>query len=175
MAPALNLNTHDAALMNQFINHYYQRASGFQGLAAVNAAAPTITMCGDSSYHAQNVQINIDPALPAKGTKFTVTGSGTVDKAITQAAHFENMLYLGYALIQTHSGSACGQEKWGLPLGLGDITYNGLSCPAAVGDVNLEMEVNVKPYAPSGMYTAHISAKDQDGENLLCVKVTFAL
>ena len=56
-----------------------------------------------------------------------------------------------------------------------DITYNGLSCPAAVGDVNLEMEVNVKPYAPSGMYTAHISAKDQDGENLLCVKVTFAL
>ena len=70
---------------------------------------------------------------------------------------------------------ACGQEKWGLPLGLGDITYNGLSCPAAVGDVNLEMEVNVKPYAPSGFYTAHISAKDQDGENLLCVKVTFAL
>ena len=69
VAPSLNLNTHDAALVNAFMDHYYQRISGFQGLVnSANGAAPTITMCGDSSYHAQNVQINIDPDLKLQET-----------------------------------------------------------------------------------------------------------
>ena len=75
-----------------------------------------------------------------------------------------------------HAHSACGEDKFDLPLSMGSVDYHGLTCPTAgPGSLELNVDASVSSVAPSGKYTAELRALDHNGENLLCINVEFKL
>lgn len=73
-------------------------------------------------------------------------------------------------------GNACGEDNIKLPLGLGTITYHGLSCPVAKGaTTSVALGVTIPNVAPAGDYTFEIVSKESSGDDVFCLEATMKL
>ncbi len=57
----------------------------------------------------------------------------------------------------------------------GEIVVKGLPCPVDPGVLTVTEAITVPLNAPPGAFAGTLSAVDQDGEELICVKATFTL
>merc|ERR1711976_729024 len=89
--------------------------------------------CGDASTHGKIS--GIDQTSITLGEETTVTGSGTSDEAIN-GGDFTITAVAG-PITQTYEGKVCEAKEFDLPLGLGKVNWNGLSCPAPAGDLSV--------------------------------------
>ena len=145
-------------------------------LALVGGATANATWkdCSSAAAHGKITSLTITPPQPAKGQNFTVAGSGKVDKAINSGKFHVQVQYNGISVFST-DGDSCKDTTLNLPLGLGEVWVQGIKCPLAVGPVTLSETIFIGTSAPSGNFVATFSAKDQDGEEDLCVQLNFAV
>lgn len=72
-----------------------------------------------------------------------------------------------------HTGDACGQSTFSLPLGFGSITINGAACPVAAGAFGLGFELTLPTAAPAGNYQVQFTGADQNSASLFCIDTKF--
>merc|ERR1712118_267807 len=127
--------------------------------------------CGDSSYHAK-VQSLAPTTLPI-GKTTTVTGSGKVDKQVTEGA-FAIVAKFG-PVTEHYSGDICAKKVFHLPAFLGQITWDGLSCPVATGSVSVGVDVKLASIIPAKLAVGDISIKAAETkgsqDHLICLDI----
>merc|ERR1711924_56441 len=71
------------------------------------------------------------------------------------------------------TGNVCEAKDFTLPLGIGSLSWAGLSCPLAAGPASIKMTVTLASALPASVATSDITlkAQDQNAEDLLCVKL----
>merc|ERR1711896_18281 len=89
----------------------------------------------------------IDKSSITLGEQTTVTGSGTVDEAVA-GGDFTISAKAG-PISQKYSGKVCEAKEFDLPLGLGKVNWQGLSCPAAAGDLSVGVGVKLASVIPA--------------------------
>merc|ERR1712178_649745 len=126
------------------------------------------TDCGDSSYHAKVKALS--PTILAIGQKTTITGSGNVDEQVTGGAF---TIAAKFGVTEHYSGDACSSKVIKLPLGVGTITWEGLKCPVAKGDVSVAVDVSLSRLIPAKLAkgTIEIKAAGASKENLICLDI----
>mmetsp|Transcript_49105 Transcript_49105/g.97574 ORF Transcript_49105/g.97574 Transcript_49105/m.97574 type:complete len:662 (+) Transcript_49105:70-2055(+) len=127
------------------------------------------TDCGDSSYHGKVT--DVEPKSLTIGTKTKITGSGTVDEAVS-AGKFTITAKVGF-LTEHYDGDVCAAKTFDLPLKLGSVTWEGLNCPAAAGKISVGVDVGLSSSIPSSLARSTISVKatGASNENLLCMSL----
>merc|ERR1712007_297249 len=87
-------------------------------------------------------------------------------------------LKAGGGLIDSHfTGNNCEAKDFTLPLGLGTLSWDGISCPLAAADsVSIGFHTKLAASLPAALATSdiHFGANDQDGESVLCVDLHLA-
>lgn len=141
------------------------------GFYAVNGQA-TWKDCGSPGSHGKISKIDIVPSTPVKGSTFSINGEGTIDEAVP-SGKYSLSIHLNGIPVFSHTGDGCSPEVVKLPLGMGEIDYGGLKCPAGPGTVDLGLKVTVGKSAPSGKYSATTTAVDNNGAQILCAEVDF--
>merc|ERR1712093_695988 len=97
--------------------------------------------CGDSSTHGQVK--DVEPAAIVLGEETHITGTGTLDKEITGGT-YDVGVKAGGGLINIHfTGNNCEAKTFKLPLGIGSMSWAGLPCPVAAGDVSFGMDLTM--------------------------------
>jgi len=139
--------------------------------AAASAAELDITWSDCGAKHATTK--NIQPSKLPLGEETEIIGSGTVDEDVTGGT-YDTELTAGGGLIDSHfTGNNCEAKTFQLPLGIGSLTWEGLTCPLKAGDADIKFKVKLAASLPPTVATSDINLKaaDQNGEDLLCVKL----
>jgi len=126
--------------------------------------------CGDASTHGKIK--GLDKSSITLGEDTAVTGSGTTDEAIA-GGDFTITAKAGL-IKQKYEGKVCEAKVFDLPLGLGKITWKGLSCPAAAGDIDVTVGVKLAAIIPASMAKADIQVSatgSSADDKLLCMSL----
>merc|ERR1719240_641109 len=102
--------------------------------------------CGDSSTHGHITSLS--PTSVVLGTKTSLAGKGTIDKAIP-AATYKVVAKEGFIPIFSHSGDACKPGTRKLPAGVGEINMMGFKCPLSPGSVELDLDLSLSSAIPA--------------------------
>jgi len=150
--------------------------AAFAGLSGASAATLGITFqdCGDSTTHGKIS--DLQPLSITSGVENSLTGTGSLDKSITGGA-FDMHVTAGGGLINKHyTGDVCESKTFSLPLGLGTMSWGGLACPQATGDVAVVLKVKLSSNLPASLATSDVAltATDQDSESAICANVHIA-
>jgi len=149
----------------------FAAVSAFAGAAFAGDVALSWTDCGDSSTHGKIS--DVEPKTITLGTTTTVTGTGSVDEAVS-AGSFSASITAGGGLVHdTWKGDLCSASTHSLPLGLGEIAFKGMSCPVAAGDASLALDVTLSASIPTSLASADIQLNGAaaSGDKLICVKI----
>merc|ERR1711865_496632 len=71
----------------------------------------------------------------------------------------------------------CDKKDFKLPLGLGTLSWDGISCPlAAASGVKIGFHTKLASSLPPALATStiHLDSEDQDNEQVLCVDLKLA-
>jgi cathepsin B len=139
------------------------------GSAAAGSLGITWSDCGSSSTHAKAT--DVQPTSLPLGADTAIKGTGTLNKQVT-AGTYDMEVKAGGGLVDSHfKGNNCESKSFDLPLGLGTLSWDGLKCPQATGDVSIGFHTKLASALPPALATSTIAlrAVDQDGEDLLCV------
>merc|ERR1711881_582514 len=98
-------------------------------------------------------------------------GTGTVNEAVTGGTY--DIAAKAGPIDQHFTGNNCEAKTFNLPLGVGTISWDGLACPVAAGDLSVGFKVELSSAIPASLAKATIAmtAVDQNGGSLLCVNV----
>ena len=140
---------------------------------AVLGAKATWSSCGVPSDLGHITSGTYTPNPIVKGTPFTFSGSGPLTASVSSGTYSVVIKFDGIPIL-SHSGPVCGKSTFNLPLGLGPVNVNGLSCPAKPGPVTISELIPYSSSAPSGSVSVHITAADSSNKRLLCLDCNFA-
>jgi len=146
-------------------------AAALIGVASASDLAITWTDCGDSTTHGKIA--DVEPKTLSLGTKTTVIGSGSIDEQV-MGGTFKASLIAGGGIIKTNwDGDLCSPSTKTLPMGLGEIDFQGMSCPVAAGAQSLSMDVKLSAAIPASLATSDVQldASSSSGDNLICMKL----
>lgn len=133
-----------------------------------------VSDCGRASGCEGNfTSLVLNPTVPVRGQPISLKGIGTLGKQVT-GGNATAVVTLNGASIFTAAVGTCGHTSVPLPLGLGTVSVDALSCPTN-GDLTLGVTLTLPLIAPGGAYDIHLLAKDQDGNNAFCVDAQFNL
>merc|ERR1712072_1544804 len=116
----------------------------------------------------------LSPNTLTLGQKTTVTGSGSVDEGVTDGTFEMNIK--ASILSKTCTGNICQPSTCPLPAGVGSITWKGMKCPLAKGDVTVGTDVILSGALPpwAARATIGIKGKASNGDDLLCMTLSTA-
>merc|ERR1712166_327573 len=143
------------------------------GAAAGGKLAITWEDCGDADTHGHIT--DLQPSEIEIGTTGTMTGTGTIDEALTDGT-FTIQMTASLGIKETFTGKACEAKTFKLPLGLGTVSWGGLDCPVAAGAITQSIGFTTSSIVPAALAKADISASamDQDGNKAICVTAHLA-
>merc|ERR1711991_253913 len=141
--------------------------------AAAGSLSISFKDCG--AKHA--VTKDVQPTTLQLGADTAITGTGSLDKEISGGT-YDMELKAGGGLIDSHfTGNNCEAKEFTLPLGLGTLAWDGITCPLAAADsVSIGFHTKLAASLPAALATSdiHLAANDQDGESVLCVDLHLA-
>merc|ERR1712028_171378 len=134
----------------------YEKAS-----LGVEGGVVTITWedCGDSSTHGKVT--DLQPTSFNIGDDFTMTGTGSFNIHVEAAGIIK----------KDFAGSICEAKVFKLPLGLGKVTWGGMSCPVAAGTLSVPIGLQLSSSVPAALANGKVAAvaSTAAGLDLLCV------
>jgi len=141
-------------------------SSSMSFVSSTSKGSGSATDCGGGTVVFNT--LDVEPKDIQKNQKVSLSASGVLNKPTTSGTYELNVFLAGSSIFST-KGNACGDSDVTLPLGAGTVSLHGFACPANPGPVTYGMDVVLPSIAPSGDYDIKLTAKDQDGESLLCV------
>jgi len=114
---------------------------------------------------------SMQPDQLVMGSTTTVTGKGTMPSQVSGGT-YDIKMSAGF-INENWSGDICSAKTFNLPLDMGSVKFNGMSCPVPKGESSLSMDIKMSSLIPPSMASATIkvTAKDTNGQELLCVNM----
>merc|ERR1719146_269247 len=115
----------------------------------------------------------LSPTTLALGQETAVTGSGSVDEAVSGGKFSLEVKAGGGIVHKTFNGDICEASTFDLPVGAGSITWDGLNCPVAAGKVSVGTKIKMAGALPASLARAAITIKGAgtNGDDLLCMGI----
>merc|ERR1712007_371130 len=128
--------------------------------------------CGDSSTHGKIT--DLQPTSFALGDDVTLTGSGTLDADVSGGTFLIHLEADGLVK-QDWTGDVCEAKQFKLPLGLGSISWAGMSCPVAAGSLSVPIGLKMSSVVPAKLASGTIAASGtvSNGDKFFCVNAAF--
>merc|ERR1712093_378854 len=143
----------------------------------VEVAADSLSLSFKDCGAKHAVTKDVQPTTLQLGADTAITGTGSLDKAVSGGT-YDMELKAGGGLIDSHfTGNNCEAKDFTLPLGLGTLSWDGISCPLAAADsVSIGFHTKLAASLPAALATSdiHLAANDQDDESVLCVDLHLA-
>jgi hypothetical protein len=136
-----------------------------------NGIPLTFEDCGDADTHVKIT--GLTPSSARIGQKTTITGTGTLDKDITDGTYHMQTFYSGGDLTDC-TGDAGKSKKCSLLGGiLGSITYDGLSFPVKKGSTAVSVDLSLSSLVPAGLAktSTKVAATTKSGDKIFCINV----
>jgi len=146
-------------------------------LSAPSFAMPvkyTATDCGASSGHYQSS--DVVPAQPHTGQVFKVTNHFTFDGDVSGGQFDVKVTALGGIPLKHQTGPLCGfdtsYDVYLTVVKVASVTVYGSQCPIAKGPADISYDIKLASILPPALGNAafHLTAKDQKGTDIVCVK-----
>merc|ERR1712232_478632 len=104
----------------------------------------------------------------------TNTGTGTVDEQVTGGSFAINVK--AGPITQKYTGDICAAKVFKMPLGLGSVKWDGMTCPLAKGSTSVKMDIQLSSAIPTSLAKATIdaTATTSSSDKLLCIHLTTA-
>ena len=160
-----------SSLFTPLFQTIMKTAIAFVALMAVVAAAAATPSnstllgswsdCGESSWHATNLKVTIDPPNPQPGDSYTYTSDYDLDETVTGGQEHVQITLRGIP-VSTKTDDLCTALK-----------DTDTPCPIAAGHVHSVTKGTVPANTPSGALTATAKWTDQNNEPVLCIQLTF--
>merc|ERR1712072_897562 len=150
------------------------KSSMLASVIASAGAAGTLKLAYQDCGAAHGKVTGLSPNTLTLGQRTTVTGSGSVDEAVTDGTFEMNIK--ASILSKTCTGNICQPSTCPLPAGVGSITWNGMKCPLSKGDVTVGTDVILSGALPpwAARATIGIKGKASNGDDLLCMTLSTA-
>jgi len=145
----------------------------FSSMLLVDAAMADLAITWSDCGAKHATTTDVQPTSLPLGAATAITGTGAVDEDITGGT-YDMELKAGGGLIDSHfKGNNCEAKSFDLPLGLGKLNWDGVSCPLKAGTAKIGFHVTLASALPPALATSDITlhAGDQNSETLLCVKL----
>jgi len=145
-------------------------------LATTAAATSTLKLtwkdCGDASTHAKISSFT--PATLTTGTKTQMVGTGNVDEDVAGASFDVEMN--GVIHLLSCTGDATQSKTCKLPLGAGELTFEGMTFPLKKGQVEVKVDLTLAASLPSSLAktTTKATATGKNGDKLFCLEIDSA-
>ena len=124
--------------------------------------------CGTAGTHAKVTQVDVVPSNPMPGQQINITATVTLDKATTAVSSD-----LVFAKLFHNKFDGCAGATVKAPLNIATVVFPPAGCPLQPGaSLHFDRYVTTTKAMPKGSTTSHLTAKDQDGEDFLCVDMT---
>jgi len=149
------------------------QVAGFVTAASASTIGLTWSDCGDSSTHGKVT--DLQPTSFSPGDDVTIEGTGTLDTTITGGS-FEIKMNADGLIHEDWKGDVCEAKTFSLPLGLGKVSWGGMSCPVAAGTLSVPLGVKLAASIPASLASGTIAATATatNGDNLVCVNAQMA-
>jgi len=156
-------------------------------IASVYGAAPAnVTICTPAGAKAKIDSVKLVPDPPAKGVNKIYTSIELLETVT--ASQYKLEVLIGPVKVFERDHSACGNDSFNLPLGLGSVQVQGIPCPANAGTIQFVQTITLtgfkklvdvlKSFDPilgseETLVTVALTATDQNNNPLACVKIQF--
>lgn len=139
------------------------------GLAAAKSLAVSWSDCSDDSYHVKisDVQPSVMPMVGVQ----TITGSGLLDKDITDDVNFDLVME---AQFEDCKGDASVGGQCNFPMDMGSIALRPLTIPAKAGEVPIAVDLKISRLLPASLMetTTIVTGKGKEsGNQVFCLNV----
>merc|ERR1712232_784647 len=127
--------------------------------------------CGDAQTHVKIT--GLTPSSVGIGRKVRITGTGTLDKDITDGTYHMQTFYSGGDLLDCN-GDAGHSKKCSLMGGLlGSMTFNGLSFPVKKGTTSVSVDLSLNSHIPAALAQTEtkVVATKKNGDQVFCIEV----
>eukprot|EP00483_Globobulimina_turgida_P001240 UN01242 len=111
------------------------------------------------------------PNPPPVGSNFSIVGSGYAFEAITDPS-YELTVQDGAFVNADIKEDGCVPYVYKFPLNDGELIYNGVPCPIAVGPMDVGMTAYIAKKAPDGTATSVLKLFDQPKQKGNCIMCT---
>merc|ERR1711862_1031621 len=97
------------------------------------------------------------------GAETAIAGTGDLDKDVSGGT-YDMELKAGGGLIDSHfTGNNCEPKSFDLPLGIGSLAWDGISCPLSAGSgVKIGFHSKLAASLPAAVATSDISIRAVD-------------
>ena len=143
-------------------------------LSTMAATPTTWTDCTPASAPTSNRVMTFDPAVPVKGANNMIYLKGDLGTTVTAGACATTVKWNGVTVL-TDSFSVCGNQTVSLPLSMGTLYVEALSCPQSPGPIEIDIRAELSVLAPPGAYTIKADCKMDSGTPLACADVAMRL
>lgn len=146
-------------------------AAFLAGLTLVGAKNLAIgwSDCSDDTYHAK---INaVSPSVISMSGAHTITGSGILDKDISDAVSFDLAMETQF---EDCKGDASVGGKCNFPLNMGSIEFKGIAIPAKAGEISIPVDLEISRLLPAGLMettTLVLGKGKTSGKTIFCLNV----
>merc|ERR1711871_1301456 len=95
---------------------------------------------------------------------------GNVDEQVSSGGF---TITAKFGVTEHYSGDVCSSKVIKLPMGVGTITWEGLKCPVAKGEVSVAVDVQLSRLIPARLAkgTIQIKAAGASNDNLICLDI----
>jgi len=157
-------------------------------LTLVNSQGAKVIDCTPPSAPAKIENVTLIPDPPSTGTNHIIT-IGYLSETVTASTYYLDVK-LGGSNIVNRVHSMCGNDSFKLPLGLGSVQVEGLTCPEGPGQVRLVQTLNLLgslsnmiqklashfhvdpiPEIPLETVSVSFNSTDQNNGPLFCLQV----
>lgn len=118
---------------------------------------------------------SMEPTTLELGQETTLVVKGKLDESV-QGGKYTVKAKVGWFSVFSHSGDVCTPEVIRLPFGLGQIKWDGMSCPVSQGPMSVSLQVSLSGSIPSWLAhgTITFEATSTSGDEVACLKITTA-
>ena len=132
------------------------------------------TDCTPDSAPTSNREIIFDPAIPKKAERNMIYLTGDLEATVTAGACDVNIEWNRVSVLRD-SFSVCGNQTVELPLNMGTLYVEALSCPQSPGPIKIDIAVDLSLLAPPGSYDIRADCKMDSGTPLACADIAMKL
>ncbi|KAJ3150505.1 Phosphatidylglycerol/phosphatidylinositol transfer protein [Geranomyces michiganensis] len=135
----------------------FTAASALAAPASVILKDNQVKNCGKATDAFHLTSLDFVPNPPVPGQPITVHLVGSLDKAIQDGATIDATVSLGFIPLINKHFNVCET-----------LATANISCPVAVGPVDIAQTMTLPDSVPSGTYTIKLVAKNADSSPLGC-------
>jgi len=146
-------------------------ASSLSAVVSTGDLALTWKDCSGPGFHTKITTVT--PSTCSIGKQCAITGTGNLDEDISDMTFTMSTAFSAGVPILDCQGDASKSKKCNFPVGLGSLTFDGVTFPYKAGPQQISVDLLISKAIPAATVktTTQIKSVASNGDKIFCIKV----